>query len=111
MQLHREAVRDGEFTVDFHFLINKQGMVSTGRKHWEVADYVYNDYEKSIVIVADSPNKLKLTDGQNNAIEEVVHDLKVLYPDVKVIKVKNEIDIVNDLSKEMYVTGIRKVFK
>lgn len=82
--LKREARQVGEITVDFHYLIQRDGTIEAGREINEIAGNTLPDYDTAIYIFADA--KIRLTDAQKCAIYSLYDTLESEYPGILCLK-------------------------
>lgn len=85
-ELHREARRAGMLSIDYHYVVQRNGDVETGREPYVIAGHRCENAETSIYILVDQGEKGKLTDSQKVSLQELLESLKGEYPGVEVIK-------------------------
>lgn len=81
--LFREARQKGDFDVDFHFLVHRDGNVEVGRDIDAIGSF--NIREDAIIIFVDTLHG-KETDWQVDAVTELVDTLKKKYKGAEVQK-------------------------
>ena len=81
--LLREARQKGDFDVDFHFLIHRDGTVEAGRDIDAIGSF--NIREDAVIIFVDTMYG-KETDWQVDAVTELVDALKKKYKGAEVQK-------------------------
>lgn len=87
-ELFRGARRLGNFDVDFHYLIQRDGNVEEGRESSVVAGYYYDATRESIVILVDACDTNKMTDSQKVSLRDLKGSIKATYPDIKISHVE-----------------------
>lgn len=81
--LFREARQKGDFDVDFHFLVHRDGNVEVGRDIDAIGSF--NIREDAVIIYVDTLHG-KETDWQVDAVIELVDTLKKKYKGAEVQK-------------------------
>lgn len=90
-ELYKKARRNGDFDVSFHYFINSQGIVETGREEYVVAGYDLDHSRQAVVVLIDSPNGI-LTDSQKVSLKDIEESLEGTYPEIVLLP----IDILED---------------
>ena len=85
-ELHREARRTGKFAVDFHYVVQRNGIVEAGREPYVVAGAPFENSKTSVCILVDVGETGKMTDSQKVGLKDLLSGLKGTYPGVKVNK-------------------------
>lgn len=78
-----QARREGEFDVDFHFLIRRSGKVEEGRAVDAIGGRNLPGNERSIFILVDVDEKHNRTDAQGQALVKLLARLRKKYPESK----------------------------
>lgn len=77
------ARHDGEFDVDFHFLVRRNGKVEKGREINEIGGRSLPSNDVSIFIIVDVGESHKQTDAQKIALHTLLKKLKLQYPQAR----------------------------
>lgn len=94
-RLFRDARRRGEFDVDFHYVIHRDGHTEVGRDPKAVGGLHVDPYEVSVIIFVDTPKEEKETDAAKTALEHVLEQLKADFKEAEVVRIKGEYIPVN----------------
>jgi N-acetyl-anhydromuramyl-L-alanine amidase AmpD len=82
------ARRAGSFSVDYHYLIQRDGNVEEGREPSVVAGFTYDSTRQAIVILVDASEANKLTDAQKVSLRDLKESISATYPDIKISSVR-----------------------
>ena len=75
-----EARREGEFDVEFHYLIHRDGKIDKGRDEDTIGGRRLPSNEVSIFIVVDVDKAHERTDAQKVAVVRLLDKLRKKYP-------------------------------
>ena len=84
MQLFRESRQRGDFDVDFHYLVHRDGSIEEGREEDVVGSFEISD-EDAVIIFVDVLHG-KETDMQKETLANLVERLQKKYKGVVVQK-------------------------
>ena len=82
----REARRKGDFDVDYHFLVHRDGSIEEGRHADAVGSFEINEEEDAVIVLVDLMQGQE-TDYQKDALEKLIANLQQDYPIAMVFKV------------------------
>lgn len=82
----REARRKGDFDVDYHFLVHRDGSIEEGRQADAVGSFEINEEEDAVIVLVDLMQGQE-TDYQKDALEKLIANLQQDYPIAMVFKV------------------------
>ena len=94
-ELYSDARRRGDFDVDYHYVIHRDGHVEQGREQMAVGGLYVDPQETSIIVFVDVPNGGAETDVQKKAVNDLLGCFKTDFRDVDVARVKGEYIPVN----------------
>lgn len=75
-----EARRGGEFDVEFHYLIHRDGKIDKGREEDTIGGRRLPSNEVSIFIIVDVDKAHERTDAQKVAVVRLLDKLRKKYP-------------------------------
>lgn len=84
--LFREARRKGDFDVDYHFLVHRDGTIEEGRNVDAIGSFEINEEEDAVIIFVDLMQG-KETDYQKDVLAELAADLQKKYPGAVIYKI------------------------
>lgn len=93
--LYRDARRRGDFDVDYHYVIHRDGHVEQGREQMAVGGLYVDPQETSIIVFVDVPTGGEETDVQKKAVNDLLGCFKTDFRDADVARVKGEYIPVN----------------
>ena len=93
--LYSDARRRGDFDVDYHYVIHRDGHVEQGREKLAVGGLYVDPQETSIIVFVDVPNCGEETDVQKKAVNDLLGCFKTDFRDADVARVKGEYIPVN----------------
>lgn len=73
--LRRQARRVGKLDVDFHYLVQANGDIETGRDFEVIAGYELANAEESIYIFVDIGNAAKPSDAQKVPLQNLIRKI------------------------------------
>lgn len=94
-ELYSDARRRGDFDVDYHYVIHRDGHVEQGREQMAVGGLYVDPQETSIIVFVDVPTGGEETDVQKKAVNDLLGCLKTDFCDADVARVKGEYIPVN----------------
>lgn len=94
-ELYSDARRRGDFDVDYHYVIHRDGHVEQGREQMAVGGLYVDPQETSIIVFVDVPNGGEETDVQKKAVNDLLGAFKTDFRDADVARVKGEYIPVN----------------
>lgn len=94
-ELYSDARRRGDFDVDYHYVIHRDGHVEQGREQMAVGGLYVDPQETSIIVFVDVPTGGEETDVQKKAVNDLLGRLKTDFCDADVARVKGEYIPVN----------------
>lgn len=94
-ELYSDARRRGDFDVDYHYVIHRDGHVEQGREQMAVGGLYVDPQETSIIVFVDVPNGREETDVQKKAVNDLLGCFKTDFRDADVARVKGEYIPVN----------------
>lgn len=94
-ELYSDARRRGDFDVDYHYVIHRDGHVEQGREQMAVGGLYVDPQETSIIVFVDVPNGGEETDVQKKAVNDLLGCFKTDFRDADVARVKGEYIPVN----------------
>lgn len=94
-RLFKDARRRGEFDVDFHYVIHRDGHTEVGRDPKTVGGLQVDPYEVSVIIFVDTTKEGKESDAAQAALRHVLDKLKVDFKGAEVVRIKGEYIPVN----------------
>lgn len=80
-ELHHAALRSGLLALEYHFVVQKNGEIETGREESSVAGHTLANPDVSLYILVDTEGKL--TDAQKVALRQLKETIKQQYPSIK----------------------------
>lgn len=78
----KEARKNGEFDVPYHYLVHDTGTIETGRKDTAVGGRNFPSYDSAVFVLCDLNGHERMTDAQTSALDVLIDQLRVQYPDV-----------------------------
>lgn len=93
--LYSDARRRGDFDVDYHYVIHRDGHVEQGREQMAVGGLYVDPQETSIIVFVDVPTGGEETDVQKKAVNDLLGCFKTDFRDADVARVKGEYIPVN----------------
>lgn len=84
--LLRESRRKGDFDVDYHFLVHRDGSIEEGRSINAVGSFEINEEEDAVIVFVDLMQGQE-TDYQKAALVDFIADLQQQYKDALIYKV------------------------
>lgn len=94
-ELYSDARRRGDFDVDYHYVIHRDGHVEHGREQMAVGGLYVDPQETSIIVFVDVPTGGEETDVQKKAVNDLLGCFKTDFCDADVARVKGEYIPVN----------------
>lgn len=94
-ELYSDARRRGDFDVDYHYVIHRDGHVEQGREQMAVGGLYVDPQETSIIVFVDVPTGGEETDVQKKAVNDLLGCFKTDFRDADVARVKGEYIPVN----------------
>ena len=94
-ELYSDARRRGDFDVDYHYVIHRDGHVEQGREQMAVGGLYVDPQETSIIVFVDVSNGGEETDVQKKAVNDLLGGFKIDFRDADVARVKGEYIPVN----------------
>lgn len=94
-ELYSDARRRGDFDVDYHYVIHRDGHVEQGREQMAVGGLYVDPQETSIIVFVDVPTGGEETDVQKKAVNDLLGRLRTDFCDADVARVKGEYIPVN----------------
>lgn len=85
-ELHRDARRAGELTVDYHFVVQENGLVEEGRERYDIAGHTLENAETALYVLVAVDEDGALSDAQRYAYGLLMEDLVAEFPGAEVIK-------------------------
>lgn len=79
MSLFRDARKEGEFDVDFHFLVHRDGLIEEGRSVDVVGGLNVKEEEDAVIVFVDVPSYGE-NDVQSASLSTLVTMLQEKYP-------------------------------
>lgn len=80
-ELKREARQQGNLTIDYHYIIQRDGSIETGRDINEIAGNTLPDFDTAIYIQLDA--KKNVTDAQRFALIGLTETIRAAYPGIE----------------------------
>ena len=74
-ELHRDARRAGELAVDYHYVVQENGLVEEGRGRYDIAGRTMENAEKALYVLVAVDEDGALTDAQRYAYGLLMEDL------------------------------------
>lgn len=93
--LYSDARHRGDFDVDYHYVIHRDGHVEQGREQMAVGGLYVDPQETSIIVFVDVPTGGEETDVQKKAVNDLLGCFKTDFRDADVARVKGEYIPVN----------------
>lgn len=93
--LYSDARCRGDFDVDYHYVIHRDGHVEQGREQMAVGGLYVDPQETSIIVFVDVPTGGEETDVQKKAVNDLLGCFKTDFRDADVARVKGEYIPVN----------------
>lgn len=84
-ELHRDAMRSGKLTVDYHYVLQESGIVEEGRDRYAVAGNQLDDAERSLYVLIDTGKDGLMTDAQRLSLSELMDVLNGVFTGMKTI--------------------------
>jgi hypothetical protein len=84
-ELRRAARKVGKLDVDYHYVVQENGVVEQGREQYVVAGYEFENSENSIYVLVDTGDDDRLSDAQKVALQDLMDSIYATYPNVKTI--------------------------
>lgn len=94
-ELYSDARRRGDFDVDYHYVIHRDGHIEQGREQMAVGGLYVDPQETSIIVFVDVPTGGEETDVQKKAVNDLLGCFKTDFRDADVARVKGEYIPVN----------------
>lgn len=82
-ELHRDAMRSGKLTVDYHYVVQESGIVEEGRDRYAVAGNQLENADNSLYILIDTGDDGLMTDAQRLSLNELMEVLHGEFPGMK----------------------------
>lgn len=84
-ELHRDARRSGELAVDYHYIVQENGLVEEGRQRYDIAGRTMENAETSLYVLVAVDDDGALTDAQRYAYGLLMEDLVGEFVGVEII--------------------------
>lgn len=94
-ELYSDARRRGDFDVDYHYVIHRDGHVEQGREQMAVGGLYVDPQETSIIVFVDVPTGGEETDVQKKSVNDLLGCFQTDFRDADVARVKGEYIPVN----------------
>lgn len=94
-ELYSDSRRRGDFDVDYHYVIHRDGHIEQGREQMAVGGLYVDPQETSIIVFVDVPTGGEETDVQKKAVNDLLGCFKTDFRDADVARVKGEYIPVN----------------
>lgn len=84
-ELHREARKAGKLAIDYHYVVQENGLVEQGREPYVVAGYSLENCNTSVYVLVDTGEDGKISDSQKVALRDLKESITATYPNIMVI--------------------------
>lgn len=84
-ELRRVARKAGKLDIDYHYVLQENGVVEQGREPYVVAGYELENCDRSIYVLIDCGTNGKLTDSQKVSLKDLQDSIIATYPDICVV--------------------------
>ncbi|MDT8900626.1 hypothetical protein [Anaeroselena agilis] len=87
-ELHRNARRAAKFGIDYHYVVQRNGLVEAGRDPAAVAGGDLENNKTAVYVLVDGGPKGKPTDAQQVGLKKLLEELQKAHPQAKLKKVR-----------------------
>ena len=84
-ELHRDARRSGELAVDYHYIVQENGLVEEGRQRYDIAGRTMENAEASLYVLVAVDEDGAMSDAQRYAYGLLMEDLLGEFVGVEII--------------------------
>lgn len=84
-ELHRDARRSGELAVDYHYIVQENGLVEEGRQRYDIAGRTMENAEASLYVLVAVDEDGAMSDAQRYAYGLLMEDILGEFVGVEII--------------------------